>query len=91
MDPLTASGLVSNVFSFVSFASDLIKGTLEIRASASGRSADIVKLDTVCEQLKCLCDGLRPCTEYQIVKANYQHQEDQVSKVFVAVQSLCQV
>lgn len=88
MDPLTALGLASNVFSFVSFASGLIKGTLEIRASATGCNIDITRLDAVCEQLKDLCDGLQSCSEHKISGALA---EDHVAKVFIAVKSLCVV
>ncbi|KAI7782149.1 hypothetical protein LA080_013825 [Diaporthe eres] len=86
MDPLTALGLASNVFSFVSFASGLIKGTIEIRASAAGCNIDISRLDTVCEQLQGLCDGLQSCKDHKIPGG---HAEDHVAKVFVAVKSLC--
>lgn len=86
MDPLTALGLASNVFSFVSFASGLIKGTIEIRASATGCNIDISRLDAVCEQLQDLCDGLQSCTDRKIPGA---HAEDHVTRVFVAVKSLC--
>ncbi|KAG8158210.1 hypothetical protein KVR01_011971 [Diaporthe batatas] len=86
MDPLTALGLASNVFSFVSFAAGLIKGTVEISASATGCSIDVTRLDVVCEKLQDLCDGLESCTEYKIPGTDA---EEQVSKVFVAVKSLC--
>lgn len=86
MDPLTALGLASNVFSFVSFASGLIKGTLEIRASATGCSIDVARLDGFCEQLKDLCDGLQSCTDHKIPEA---HAGDHVTKIFTAVKSLC--
>lgn len=86
MDPLTALGLASNVFSFVSFASGLIKGTLEIRASATGCSIDVARLDGVCEQLKDLCDGLQSCTDHKIPEA---HARDHVTKVLTAVKILC--
>lgn len=88
MDPLTALGLASNVFSFVSFASGLIKGTLEIKASSSGCSIDISRLDAICEQLQGLCDGLQSCNDRKISEA---HAEDHVTKVFLAVKSLCAV
>jgi hypothetical protein len=86
MDPLAALGLASNIFSFVSFASGLIKGTLEIRASASGCSLDVSRLDALCEQLKSLCDGLQSRAE---VRAPGVHAEDHVAKVFAEINSLC--
>lgn len=86
MDPLTALGLASNVFSFVSFASGLIKGTLEIRASTSGCNIDIARLDVICGDLQDLCDGLQSSSEHRILGARA---EDHVTKVFVAVKSLC--
>lgn len=86
MDPLTALGLASNVISFVSFASGLIKGTIEIRASATGCNLDVARLDAVCEQLQDLCDGLQKCTNHGISRA---HSEDHVTKVFIAVKRLC--
>ncbi|KAI3400741.1 hypothetical protein diail_1950 [Diaporthe ilicicola] len=86
MDPLTALGLASNVFSFVSFASGLIKGTIEISASADGCTIDVTKLDTICEQLQNLCDGLESCSQHQILEAD---DDDHVVKVLVAVQGLC--
>lgn len=88
MDPLTALGLASNVFSFVSFASGLIKGTLEIRASSNGCNIDVTRLDAICEQLHHLCDGLQSCTEHKIPAS---HSGDHVTKVFLAVKSLCAV
>lgn len=85
MDPLTAVGLASNVFSFVSFASGLIKGTLEVSASASGCSIDVARLDLVCEELQVLCDGLQSCIEHRIPGA---HAGCHVTKVFIAVKAL---
>lgn len=93
MDPLTALGLASNVFSFVSFASGLIKGTLEISASATGCSIDVTRLNVVCEKLQDLCDGLQSCIEHRIPE--FHHPEDhgavQVTNVFSAVKTLCTV
>lgn len=86
MDPLTALGLASNVFSFVSFASGLIKGTLEIRASANGCNIDVMRLDITCQQLQDLCEGLQSCTEKRIPE---WLAEDHVAKVFISVKSLC--
>lgn len=88
MDPLTALGLASNVFSCVSFASDLIKGTIEISASTNGYSVDTSKLGTVYKQLESLCDGLKCCTEHQIIKGD---ERDQVGRVVVAVKSLSKI
>lgn len=101
MDPLTALGLASNVFSFVSFASGLIKGTLEISASTTGCNIDIARLDTVCEKLQVLCKGLQSCMEHEIPEATGEHDVDDVTKifavkklddvteVFIAVKELC--
>lgn len=86
MDPLTAIGLASNVFSFISFASGLIKGTLEISGSTTGCSIDITNIDRVCAQLQDLCDGLQSGTEYKIPGAQA---ENHATKTFVAVKSLC--
>lgn len=86
MDPLTALGLASNVFSFVSFASGLIKGTLEISASATGCHIDVTRLDSVCERLQDLCDGLQSCAEHRILGT---HADEHVAEIFVAVKSLC--
>lgn len=88
MDPLTALGLASNILSFVSFASGLIRGTLEISSSETGCSADISKLDTTCEQLNSLCDGLKSCTEHRIIGTS---SNDHVTKVLSAVKSLSEV
>ncbi|KAH8779983.1 hypothetical protein F5883DRAFT_689878, partial [Diaporthe sp. PMI_573] len=86
MDPLTALGLASNVFSFVSFASGLIKGTLEVRQSNTGCNIDITRLDAVCEQLQDLCQGLQSCADHRIPEGI---PEDDVTKVFIAIKSLC--
>lgn len=85
MDPLTAVGLASNVFSFVSFASGLIKGTLEVSGSAFGCSIDVARLDLVCERLQGLCDGLQSCIDHKTPGA---HAGCHVTKVFVAVKVL---
>lgn len=89
MDPLTALGLASNVFSFVSFASGLIKGTIEISASVHGCTADITEIDSICYKLQSLCDGLESCSEHQIQRAG--NDDDHVVKVLIAVKALCEV
>lgn len=86
MDPLTALGLASNVLSFVSFASGLIKGTLEISASASGCHIDVTKLDSIYERLQHLCDGLQSCAEHRFLGTRA---DEYVTEIFVAVKNLC--
>lgn len=66
MDPLTALGLASNVFACISFATDLIKGTIEISTSPHGSSADTLKLESVYKELESLCDGLKSCIDHPI-------------------------
>lgn len=88
MDPLTALSLASNVISFVSFASGLIKGTIEISASANGCTSDVTNLENICERLQSLCDDLNSCADYEIPKGD---REDRVVKVLIAVQGLCEV
>lgn len=61
MDPLTAFGLASNVVSFVSFASDLIKTSFEVYSSASGSGENVLSLDNVYSNLSSLSTKLQ-CT-----------------------------
>lgn len=68
MDPFTAIGLASNVFSFVSFASGLIRGTIEIHSSAVGCSVNVSQLDEIYEQLQSLFNALESCAKHDIVK-----------------------
>lgn len=92
MDPLTALGLASNVFACISFASDLIKGTIEIGRSTDGTSTDITNLDAVYNQLSKLCDGLKSGIEHRI--PDHPHDdaereiEDQVSKIAISLKVL---
>lgn len=85
MDPLTALGLASNVLSFVSFASGLIKGTLEISASTTGCTTDVGRLNLACEQLQSFCNGLQSCIEHAIPDTCV---EDAVSNTFAAIKDL---
>lgn len=85
MNPLTAVGLASNVFSFLSFASGLIKGTLKVSASTSGCSIDVSRLDLVYEELQGLCNGLHSCIKHKIPGA---HAGCHVTKFFIAVKIL---
>ncbi|KAG6356861.1 hypothetical protein INS49_014735 [Diaporthe citri] len=52
MDPLTAFGLAANVVSFVSFASGLIKTTVELHRSGSDAEDDVLSLEKVYRDLE---------------------------------------
>lgn len=58
MDPLTAFGLAANVVSFVSFASGLIKTSVELYRSGSDTTSDILTLDKVYGDLRTLSSRL---------------------------------
>lgn len=51
MEAIAALGLASNIVQFVSFASSLIKTTIEILRSSNGCTADILALDSLYAQL----------------------------------------
>lgn len=67
MDPLTAISLASNVISFVQFASDLVKSTREIHASARGSTTDVISLDYIYRRLRILSDDLKPAVSGEIL------------------------
>lgn len=58
MDPLTAFGLAANVVSFVSFASSLIKTSVELHQSSSDAPGDVLLLDKVYRDLETLSSRL---------------------------------
>lgn len=58
MDPLTAFGLATNVVSFISFASELIKTTVEVHRSDSGTTYDLLSLERIYGDLRCLSNKL---------------------------------
>ncbi|KAI0163508.1 hypothetical protein BJ166DRAFT_295322 [Pestalotiopsis sp. NC0098] len=64
MDPLTALGLAANVFACISFATDLIKGTVEISTSPHGCSSKTLRLESIYKELEGLCNGLKSCEDH---------------------------
>lgn len=58
MDPLTAFGLAANVISFVSFASGLIKTSVELHRSGADATGDVLSLEKVYEDLGALSTTL---------------------------------
>lgn len=58
MDPLTAFGLAANVVSFISFASDLIKASVELYRSESDATGEVLSLGKVYVDLSSLSNRL---------------------------------
>lgn len=85
MDPLIALGLAANVFACISFASDLIKGTIDISTSPNGCSANVSKLDSVYADLERLSTGLEQGAQLQI---SDKDKKDPIRGITIAVERL---
>lgn len=92
MDPMTALGLAANVFACISFATGLIKGTIEISTSPDGRSADTLRLESIYNELESLCDGLKSTMDHPIPSGmDKGAKKDDARTIATAVKSLSAV
>lgn len=67
---LAAVGLAGNIIQFISFASELVSKTRDIRQSASGVASEVIDLECVSNSLKSLTKSLLP--QYNIPAQLYQ-------------------
>lgn len=95
MDPLTAFGLAANVVGFVSFASDLIKTSVEIYSSAGGSDGDVLSLEKVYGDLHSLTNKLQVTCDHQLTDKDGSSVQlslqDEVKDATVAVKRVAEI
>lgn len=93
MDPLTAFSLASNVLSFVSFASNLIKTSVEVYRSAPDQPGSALCIEQVYGDLKGLNDKLIVTCQHYIADEDAVPigPEDKVRSSAIAVKKLAEI
>lgn len=96
MDPMTAFGLAANVVSFVSFASDLIKASVELYQSSADATGEVLSLEKVYVDLSSLSSRLGLTCQQRIARNDARpwvpsSDELEVEKAVFAVKRLAEL
>lgn len=96
MDPLTAFGLAANVVSFVSFASDLVKTSVDVYRAGADATGDVLSMERVYGDLSCLSRRLGLTCQQRISHDNARpwvpsFDEVEVETAVLAVKGLAEL